>query len=81
MELFILDLVQKYPVMTGVLALLYIFGAVNKPFFVFLHSLVDATETIKDNEFLSKVEASRAYRTIVFVLDWAVRIKLPVIKK
>lgn len=80
MEILILDLVQKYPLATGILSILYIFGMVNKPFFAFLHSLANATENNKDNAMLDAVESSRAYKWLAFVLDWAVRIKLPVKK-
>ncbi len=77
MELFILDLVQRYPMLAGSLSILYIFGMINKPFFLFMHSLTDATETKTDNEILAKIEGSRLYKGVAFVLDWAVRIKLP----
>ena len=81
MELFILETVTKYPVLSGVLAGLYILSAINKPLFTLLHAYVDATETIKDNEILSAIEGSKAYAVVKYILDWAVRVKLPTAEK
>lgn len=81
MELFIIDLVSKYPTLAGVLAALYVLSSINKPLFSLLRAYVDATETIKDNELLSAVEASKAYAVVQYVLDWAVRVKLPKLDK
>jgi len=80
MELFA-SLVLQYPQVAGILSALYVLGLCNKPLFSLLHTAVDATETIKDNELLAKLEASKAYKIISYVLDWAVRIKLPQEKK
>lgn len=77
----ILALVQKYPQAAGLLAAMYVAGVCFKPLFSLLHTYVDATQTIKDNEVLAAVEASKAYQVIQYVLDWAVRIKLPVVPK
>jgi hypothetical protein len=81
MELFLIELVTKYPLAAGVLSSLYIAGICFKPLFGVFHKYVDATESIKDNEFLAKVEASKAYKAVAYLLDLAVRIKLPVEKK
>lgn len=70
-------LVQKYPMAAGVMSVLYIAGVCFKPAFTLLHTYVNATPSVKDNELLAKVEASKAYKAIAYVLDWAVRIKLP----
>lgn len=80
MEL-IAGFVLQYPELAGLLSILYVLGLCNKPLFSFLHTLVDATETAKDNEFLARLEASKGYKIVSYVLDWAVRIKLPQEKK
>lgn len=77
MELFVLELAQKYPIALSVLSALYILGAINKPLFTLLHKYAEATDTKSDNEFLAKIESSKAYKAVSYFLDWAVRIKLP----
>lgn len=76
MEAFLLDLVTKYPVLTSILAGLYILSLINKPLFSILRTIADNTTTVKDNEALDKVEASAAYKSLCYILDWAVRVKL-----
>lgn len=77
MEMFLLDLVAKYPIAAGVLSVLYVMGFCFKPLFTFLHAYVDATESLKDNELLAKIEGSKIYKSVAYGLDWIVRIKLP----
>lgn len=81
MELFLIDLAQSHPTVLAVLSGLYVLSAINKPLFTLLHKYVEATESDADNELLKKVEGSRAYKVISYVLDWAVRIKLPAPKE
>lgn len=80
MELFFLELAQKHPALLSVLSFLYILSAINKPLFTLLHNYASATETKADDELVEKVEASKLYKGFVYVLDWVVRVKLPVKK-
>jgi len=81
MELFVLELAQKHPVALSVLSALYVLSAINKPLFTLLHKYVEATESSSDNELLNKVENSKVYKAISYLLDWVVRVKLPQPKK
>jgi len=50
---------------------------VNKPLFSFLNAVVAFTYwTEEDNLLLSKVESSKIYKGIVYVLDWVASAKL-----
>lgn len=81
MELFVLELAQKHPVALSVLSALYVLSAINKPLFTLLHKYVEATASSSDNELLNKVENSKVYKAISYLLDWVVRVKLPQPKK
>jgi len=50
---------------------------VMKPVMVCLKAIAAATETKKDDELIEQVEASKAYKTISFLLDWVLSVKLP----
>lgn len=78
MEEFLMTLIAKYPIAISILAGLYIVSLINKPLFSIFKTIADNTATTKDNEVLATVEASAAYKTICYILDWAVRIKLSI---
>lgn len=71
------QLVDKFPFIASVLMLIGVLRLINKPLFAFLHAFVLATPTTKDDEALNKVEQSKFYLTVVFILDWLGSIKLP----
>lgn len=71
------SLADKYPVVVGILSVMGFLRAIFKPLFAFVRSIAAATETKKDDEFLDKVESSKVYSTISFILDWFASIKLP----
>lgn len=75
--LFIINLVQKFPYISGVLLVVGVLRVINKPLFVFLRTFVSATPTPKDDQILDQVETSKAYKTLSFLLDWVGSIKLP----
>lgn len=50
---------------------------VMKPVMVCLKAIAAATETKKDDELIEKVETSKAYVTISFIIDWFLSVKLP----
>jgi len=47
-----------------------------KPMMEAGHKYADWTDTPKDNEFLAKVESSKAWRVFLFVLDWLFSLKI-----
>lgn len=50
---------------------------VLKPLMVSLHEIADQTKSDWDNQELSKVESSKAFKVFVFALDYILSIKLP----
>lgn len=74
---FLVGLVSKYPIITSIIMVVGILRAVNKPLMTFLHAVVLATPTNKDDELLGKVEGSKIYGIVSFVLDYIASIKLP----
>jgi hypothetical protein len=73
----ILSLVQKWPVVSTVLMVVGVLRFINKPLFSFLRTFVLATPSKKDDQILDKVESSKVYKTICYILDWFGSIKLP----
>lgn len=50
---------------------------INKPLFSFLRAVVNFTHwTESDNIFLDKVEASKYYKGLLYVLDWVASVKI-----
>lgn len=74
---FIAGMAAKQPILLSVLAGIGIARLIFKPLFTFLQSVVDATPTMKDNEFLAKVMESKVYKGLAFVLDYVGSIKIP----
>lgn len=50
--------------------------AVFKPLMTLAHSIVDQTPTVKDNEMLAKLEASRGFKIVAFLLDYFASVKI-----
>lgn len=73
---FLLGLVAKYPIITGVLMAVGVARAIFKPLFSFLHAVVDATPSSKDNAALAKVEKSKVYKIVAYLLDYLGSIKI-----
>jgi hypothetical protein len=62
-----------------VLLILAIVGALRivvKPLVAAAHYVADQTASQADNQFVDRVERSRAFRAFVFVLDWITSIKI-----
>lgn len=70
-------LIAKYPVLSSIVGVVGVLRLIFKPLFVFFHSFVLATPSTKDNEILSRVESSKAYSMLVFLVDYLSSIKLP----
>lgn len=58
------------------LAVIGTLRVIFKPTVAWLHSIADATATDRDNQILAKIEASKIYTTLAFVLDWLASIKV-----
>ena len=70
-------LLAKYPAVTSVLVIIGGFRAALKPLREVLGAIVGATPTQKDDLMLTKVEGSKVYAAIKFVVDLLFSIKLP----
>ena len=84
--LFLKPLVESYAGNYGIaIQIVSIVGSLRvalKPLMSGLKSIAEATYwTTKDNEFLAKLENSKIYTTIVYILDWIASIKFPTSKK
>ena len=81
MESFILNLlvglVKGHPYFSAIVMVMGVLRAINKPLFMFIHSIVDATPTDADNKFVDQVEKSQVMKAINFILDYFGSIKLP----
>lgn len=74
---FIIGLANQYPIVASALMVISVLRLINKPLFIFLNAVVNATPTPKDNEILVKVETSKAYQYVSFLLDYFASVKLP----
>jgi hypothetical protein len=68
--------VDKYPVLASILLGMGIARAVFKPVFSILRTIVSATPSAKDDAVLDKVESSKAYKAVAYVLDYLASIKI-----
>lgn len=74
---FILGLADKYPLAVTIFMVIGVLRTVFKPVMAFLHVLADATPSVKDNEFLSKLEGNKIYQKFAWFIDYISSIKLP----
>lgn len=72
----ITNLAMKYPMVVTIFTVVGILRAINKPLFALLHSYAEATVSKKDDEAVLKIESSKAYTSLVFVLDYLMSIKI-----
>lgn len=73
----IIAFMAQYPILIAVLSVIGVLRVVNKPLFSFLHVVTGATATTKDDEVLAKVEESKAYKVVTYILDWFGSVKIP----
>lgn len=71
------DLCSNTGNIAGWLAFLYMAGVAMKLIFTLLERYVTFTSTIKDDEWFRRLSSNWAYQTLSFILDVAVRFKLP----
>lgn len=77
MEALIVAYATQYPLLVSGLVFVGILRTINKPLFALLNAYVQATPSEKDDEVLKKVETSKVYTHLVFLLDYFTSIKLP----
>lgn len=72
---FILAFASKYPLLATVIGIMGTARLFMKPIVECVKHIVSLTETKKDDEAVSKIEQSKAYKTLVFVLDYILSVK------
>lgn len=76
MEAFIVDLASKFPWVLTVISVIGILRIVVKPLMSIIGGVVLATESKKDDLVFEKVENSKIYKGVIYVLDWFASIKI-----
>jgi hypothetical protein len=72
---FILACAAKYPAAATVIFFMGTARLFMKPIVTCIKAIVELTETKKDDEKVAQIEASKAYKTIVFILDYILSVK------
>lgn len=80
MDALIIQLASNYPSVIAILSAIGLLRAINKPLFSFLRSLVAATATKRDDDLLTGVEQSKAYKGLCWTLDYLTSIRLQPVK-
>lgn len=70
------DVAAKYPVIVTILTLMGFLRAVMKPLITAIHKYAESTETPVDNEWIAKVENSRALKFFLYGLDYLASVKV-----
>jgi len=74
-------LLQTYPWLQHVIAIMVICRVVFKPLFAILGRYVELTVEQEDDKKLHKFMGTKTYKMIVFIVDMLASVKLPTIKK
>jgi len=74
---FILQLVQNYPIAATVFMVMGLLRSVFKPIMGVVQAYVNQTETISDNEKFEAFKNSRIYKSISWIVDLFSSVKLP----
>ncbi len=77
----LVSLATQYPIIASMIIVMGSARIVMKPLMLMLEAIVKVTKTKKDNALLAKVKASKVYKLIALVLDYALSIKLSKAKK
>ena len=77
MEQLIIELATKHPIILSVIAFVGVLRLLMKPISEVLHKVVDLTESKSDNEFLARIEASKVYGWLMWVINYLGSIKVP----
>jgi len=76
----IIQIATKYPWIIVVLSVMGATRIVFKGLFSMAQAYVDSTVDVADNEVLIKVEQSKWFKTVSYILDFAFSVKIPVKK-
>lgn len=74
-------LLQTYPILQHVIAVMVICRIIFKPIFAILGKYVELTIEEDDDKKLHKFMRSKTYKMIAFIVDMLASVKLPKIKK
>jgi hypothetical protein len=74
-------ILQQYPWMQHIVAIMVVSRIVFKPAFKILARYVELTVEKDDNKKLHKIMDSKAYKMAAFIIDMLASVKLPEIKK
>jgi len=74
-------LLQTYPILQHVIAVMVICRIVFKPIFSILGKYVELTIEEDDDKKLHKFMKSKTYKMLAFIVDMLASVKLPKIKK
>lgn len=74
-------LLQTYPILQHVIAVMVICRVVFKPIFSILGKYVELTIEEDDDKKLHKFMRSKTYKMLAFIVDMLASVKLPKIKK
>ena len=74
-------LLQTYPILQHVIAIMVICRIVFKPIFSILGKYVELTIEEDDDKKLHKFMRSKTYKMLAFIVDMLASVKLPKIKK
>lgn len=72
----IMELAEKQPLLMTVIAILGTFRAVFKPIMTVLHVYTQNTASKSDDEILAKVEESKVFKAIAWLIDYFTSIKI-----
>lgn len=63
--------------LVGLLAIIGTLRLIVKPALALAYAIVQATPSKSDDEAVAKVEQSKVFKALLFVLDWLASVKLP----
>ena len=74
-------LLEQYPMLQHLVAIMIICRIIFKPLFAILGKYVELTLEEDDDKKLHKIMKSKAYKMTAFIVDLAASVKLPKIKR
>ena len=73
----VLDIVKSLPWFADVLMLMGMLRLIFKPLFSIIQTVVDATDSKVDDQYLAGIRNSKGYALVVWALDFFASVKLP----
>lgn len=77
MEQVLIDLVQRYPEAMSFFVIIGVFRTLFKPIVALLDAYVKETPNDNDNKALEDFKAGKIYKSLVWIVDYLLSIKLP----